>query len=468
VANTLLTISMITNRALPVLGNTCILTDKYNRQYDKEFGRKGEKIGGTANVRLPPRYLGTFGPALNVEPSTETYVPVSILYQFHVDIQFNTINMLLDIDEFEERFLHPACVAVGNRVDSDGAYYGFQQTAQRSGTPGTTPTAFKAFSDSRAYLISEGMPKGGMIPNAVLHPFASSAMADALKGLYNPQAHIDDAYEEGWIAKKTAGADWFEDPNVAAYSTGTLTGTPVLAGITTAVGGSAILTSGWSQTGVLNLTGLTNTAAQVYVGDTIVVAGIYPANPQNRGRYSNYLKSLVVLPPGGYAQMTGVATPGGPQFAPATLTAGTFNATPGTATTGLYTSSGSGTLSITVADCIITGGQFQNCATGALWTGTPAVACNAISATTAVNGVAAGTNSTENLYFHRDAFALAVVDLPLPRTAVEASRAYDEDLGLSIRIATQYTINNDAEPTRLDIVYGFGSLYRGLAARVSG
>ena len=61
-----------------------------------------------------------------------------------------------------------------------------------------------------------------------------------------------------------------------------------------------------------------------------------------------------------------------------------------------------------------------------------------------------------------------MVDLPLPRTAVEATRAYDEDLGLSIRIATQYTINNDAEPTRLDIAYGFASLYRPLAYRIAG
>ena len=37
-----------------------------------------------------------------------------------------------------------------------------------------------------------------------------------------------------------------------------------------------------------------------------------------------------------------------------------------------------------------------------------------------------------------------------------------------IRIATQYTINNDAEPTRMDIAYGMASLYRNLATRVSG
>jgi hypothetical protein len=453
-ANQLLTISMITNRALPVLANQCVLTDKFNRQYDKEFGQKGRKIGATCNVRLPPRYLGTFGPALNVEPSTETYVPVPILYQFHVDIQFNTSNMLLDIDSFTERFIDPACTSVANRIDSDGAYFAFQNTASRVGTPGTTPTAFKNFSDARAILASEGMPKG-LTPSAILHPLASSSMADSLKGLYNPQARISDAYEQGMVAAKTAGADWFEDPNIAAYSTGTLTGAPVLAGTSTAVGGSAIVTSGWAQQGVFNITSLTNNAAQCFVGDTIQVAGLFPANPQNRNRYGNTLKQFVVLPPGGYAQMNGVATPGGPQFAPATLTNGTFNAA-----TGLYTSSGAGLLSLTVGDCAVTGGQFQNVSPSAAWTGTPAVTIN--------GGAASGTSSTENLYFHRDAFSLAMVDLPLPRMSVEASRAYDEDLGMSIRIATQYTINNDAEPTRLDVAYGFASLYRSMGVRVSG
>ena len=444
---------MITNRALPVLANLCVVTDKFNRQYDREFGQKGKKIGATCNVRVPPRYIGTFGPALNVEPSAEQYVPVNVLYQFHVDMQFNTINMLLDIDDFEWRFLHPACVAVANRVDSDGSYFAMQNTANRFGTPGTAPTSFKNFSDSRAILVSEGMPKG-MMPTAVLHPFASSSMADSLKGLFNPQAQISELYESGMIAAKTAGADWFEDPNIANYLTGTLSGTTVLAGGTSAAGGTALLTSGWAQTGTLELSnGVSSAVAQCVVGDTVQISGVYPVNPQNRSRYGSALKQFVVLPPAGYAQMTGSASPGGPAFAPATLAHGTFNAV-----TGLYTSSSGGLTTITIGECVISGGQFQN------------VSAAPVSpySVTINGGAAASTASTENLYFHRDAFALAFVDLPLPRTAVEASRAFDEDLGISIRIATQYTINNDAEPTRLDIAYGFASLYRGLAARISG
>ena len=444
---------MITNEALPVLANECILTDKFNRQYDKEYGRKNQKIGGTCNIRLPPRYLGTFGPALNVEPSTETYVPVSILYQYHVDVQFNTINMVLDIDDFKERFLKPMCIAVGNRIDSDGAYFAYQNTAQRYGTPGITPTSYKNFSDSRAQLIAEGMPKG-MVPVAVLHPFANSSMADSLKGLYNPQANISEFFETGMVAAKTAGADWFEDPNIANYTASATISAATLAGVTAAAGGTAIVTSGWAQTGTFFLSNMGN-AGTITVGDTVTVAGVYPVNPQSRSRYGTALKNFVVLPPGGYAQMVGTAAPGGPQFATATLSNGTFNAT-----TGVYTATAGGLLTITVGECMITGGQFQNVTTTTSFTGTPAVVIN--------GGLATATASTENLYFHRDAFALAMVDLPVPRTAVEASMAYDDDLGISIRLVTQYTVNNDAEPTRADVAYGFASLYRSLAARVSG
>ena len=158
-SNTLLTISMITNTALPVLSNSCVLTDKFNRQYNDEFAQKDAKIGATCNVRRPPRYFGTFGPALNVEPSTETYVPVSLNYQFHVDIQFNTVNMLLDISEFRERFIMPACAAVGNRIDSDGAYFFYQNTALQAGTFGVSPTGFKTFSDAAATMRYEGGPR---------------------------------------------------------------------------------------------------------------------------------------------------------------------------------------------------------------------------------------------------------------------------------------------------------------------
>jgi hypothetical protein len=48
-----------------------------------------------------------------------------------------------------------------------------------------------------------------------------------------------------------------------------------------------------------------------------------------------------------------------------------------------------------------------------------------------------------------------------------AGRASDSEAGLSIRIVKQYTINNDAIPTRLDVLFGWAPLYQELACRVA-
>ena len=48
-----------------------------------------------------------------------------------------------------------------------------------------------------------------------------------------------------------------------------------------------------------------------------------------------------------------------------------------------------------------------------------------------------------------------------------AGRASDKELGLSIRVVRQYTINNDSIPTRLDVLYGWAPLYQELACRVA-
>ena len=454
-ANTLITTSYLANKSLDVLENDLVFAKSVNKQYSKEFGDKDFQIGATINIRRPPRYIGTFGPNLNVEDTNQTYVPVSINYQFHVDAQFSTADLTLQMGDMKPNVVEPALAAVANRVDSDGLYFAYQNTALSVGTPGITPTGFKTFSDARAIMKYEGAPKN-QTPDTILDPLSQSSMADALKGSFNPQAQIGDIFRAGLVAKRTAGSDWYEDQNVPTWTTGAGGGTPVLAGVTTAAAGSALMTSGWQQQGVFNTSGWTAAVApRVVVGDIIQIAGIYPVNPQNRGQYGRMLKQFVVLPPFGYAPMVGPAAPGGPAFAPGTLTNGTFNAT-----TGAYSSTSGGLLAITVGEVAITGGQVQNCITSSAFTGTPAITVN--------GGVAAGTVSPQGIILHKDAFALAFVDLILPRGVQTAARASSSDLGISIRVVEQYTVNNDAIPTRFDVAYGYSSMYRQLACRAAG
>jgi hypothetical protein len=80
----------------------------------------------------------------------------------------------------------------------------------------------------------------------------------------------------------------------------------------------------------------------------------------------------------------------------------------------------------------------------------------------------AATTSPQNMVLHKSAFALAFADLPLPRGVQDAARASDKDIGMSMRMVSQYTINNDALPTRCDVLYGPASLYRQLSVRVPG
>jgi len=451
VAQTLLTMSYITNEALVVLENELIIANRVERQYSEEFAQTGAKIGATCNIRRPARYKGAYGPPLLVENTYESSIPVSLNYQFQVSVQFTTQDLALSMDLFKERILRPQVATMANRVDSDSAQYFYLNTAASLGTLGTSPNSLKLFTDARALLANESCPKQG-VKNAVLDPTSMSSMVATVQGLFNPQARISEFIEEGMVARQFAGLDWFEDQNIPVFVSGAQGGTPVL---TTPIAGTAFLTDGWAQSGTVSTQGWTASTAVVAVGDIIQFAGVFPVNPQSRQQYGKTLRQFVVLPPGGFiVPPNGAANPG-LTFGSATLAAGTFNPA-----TGLYTSSGTGTLTLTIGDACISGGQFQN-----------VTVAPASGATITVNGGAGGISQTspQSLVFHKYAFALAFADLPLPRGVEFAARAYDdEDVGMSIRCVTQYTINNDSEPTRCDVLYGPASLYRTLGIRIAG
>lgn len=447
-SNNLLTISYITNEGLIVLENELVVADKYDKQYSSEFAVRGAKIGATVNVRRPPRYLGTFGPALNVEDTNETYIPVSLNYQFHVDVQFTTADLLLSMDLFKTRVLKPMMASTANRLDSDAAYFAYQNIGQTVGTFGTSPSSYLTFAQARAQLANEAVPAGEKA--AILDPLSMASATDGVKGLFNPQASLGGYVQKGMIAREFAGLNWYEDQNIVAFTTGAGGGSPTLTNTTH----TAIFSTGWADSGFIETTGWTaSAAARVTVGDIIQIAGVYPVNPQSRTRYGNTLKQFVVVPPAGYTtQPTGAASPG-LAFATASLTSGTFNAT-----TGVYSSTSGGALSIRIAECVITGGQFQNATSPS----------SSTAALTINGGAAASTVSPQSLVLHKTFGALATADLPLPGGVQMAARASDSDIGLSMRMVTQYTINNDAEPTRCDILYGFGTLYRSMGVRIAG
>ena len=404
-SNTLLTISKITNEALMVLENELTFTSEVDRNYDDQFAVVGAKIGNTVNVRRPGRFIGTTGPALNVEDFNETSVPVTLSTQFHVDTQFTTQDLALSLDMFSDRVLKPAIAAIANKVDRDGLSMAALNTANIVGTAGTPPTGLITYLTAGAYLDAEGAPRDGR-RSCIVEPFTGATIVDSLKGLFVPSDRIGMQYEKGLMGRDSAGMNWKMDQNVVSQTFGSYTGTATINTSTD----TGILTSGWAQTSTLTLT--KSGTFTPNVGDTFTIAGVYAVNPQNRQPYgSNKLRNFVV-----------------------------------TAISGN---------SVTVSPAVISAGQFQNVS----------ISSPGASAVTPFNQT--GVVSPQNILMHRNAFTVAMADLELPEGVHFAGRAADKDLGLSIRVVRQYTINNDSIPTRLDVLYGWAPLYPELSCRVA-
>jgi len=434
-SNSLLTISDITNEGLMILENEMTLSDKINREYDDRFAVDGAKIGYTVNLRKPARFTVSGGPALNVQDFVETSVPATLTNQAHVDTQFITSDRLLSIDDFSKRVLKPKIAALANSVDAFVANTMRIGTANIAGTPGTSPTSLAPFLSAGAILDTEGVPRDGE-RYMVLDQFSQAAMVGSLTGLFNPQIAITEQYRKGLMSRETVGFDWYMDQNISSQTFGSWAGTPLFG---TAGTSTALLSTGWADSGTLYLTGFTASTAVVNVGDTFTIANVFMANPQNR-QASKQLRTFVVRPP--------VGTPSNGTFAAVTDVFGNV-------TGGTYTSDGSGNLQVTIAVAVISGGQFQNVGSAPV-------------NTAAITPSAKSIISPQGLAFHKDSFTLVSADLPLPGGVDMAARASHKDVGISMRIVSQYTINNDALPTRIDILYGVASLYRELACRLAG
>ena len=402
-----------------VLENELGFTSEVNREYNDQFAVSGAKIGNTINVRKPGRFIGTSGPALNVEDFNETSVPVVLDTQFHVDTQFTTQDLALSMDMFSSRVLKPAIAAIANKIDRDGLVMAKNATANIVGVPGSPPSGLLTYLTAGAYLDSEGAPRDGQRA-VVVEPFTAATIIDSLKGLFIPPKTLEDQFKKGVMGRDSAGMNWKLDQNVVSQTFGSWATSAGTLTASTSAGFAGSLASGWASSSTIILT-----ASQLLTlnqGDVIQIAGVFASNPQNRQAYgSNRLRSFVVN----------------------------------------TTVTGTGSVSVNVSPAIITGGQFQNVQIGT----------TSATATVTPYNIATGTAnavvSPQNVLFHKNAFTMACADLELPEGVHFAGRASDKDVGLSIRIVRAYTINNDSIPTRLDVLYGWRPLYPELACRVA-
>lgn len=402
-SNTLLTPTMVTKETLRILENLLNFSKGVNREYDDRFAVTGSKIGTTLTIRKPNRYTVSTAVALAIQDTTDPSVVLTITNQDHVDTNFTSQELTLQIDEFANRILKPKMAALANVIDYNGmAQYANVWSA--AGTAGTDPNSVAAILGAQTRLMNQSCPFDGQV-SFVINPAGNGALVSGLSTLFQSASSIADQYEEGNMGK-ALGFKFSMDQNVNRHSNGPQA----------AVGGGTITVLGASQTGTSLVTQSWSNATTVSAGTIFTIANVMAVNPQNR-QSTGQLQQFVIT--------TAATAPAG------------------------------GTVTLSIQPPIYSDGAFQT--------------VNG----TAANGAAitllgsASTQFAQNLAFHRDAFTLATVDL------IDVSRfgtwgAREVYKGISLRTARQYRIGTDDVPCRVDVLYGWKTIYPELACRVYG
>ncbi len=402
--NSLLTIDMITRKALEILENNLVITRNVNRQYDDSFAVEGAKIGSTLRIRLPDRALVTNGAALQVQDDNEQYTTLTVNNQKHIGVNFTSAELTMQLDDFADRVLKPRISQLASSIDNDVAnsYKGIYSSV---GTPGTTPGTSLVLLQAQQKLNEYASPMDNRY--ATVNPAANAALVEGMKGFFNPTDTISRQFKNGLMGQGVLGYNEVAmSQSIVNHTTGTRSASATL------TVGSTISTEGASAIAINGDTG----SATFKAGDVFTIAGVYAVNPQTR-QSTGSLQQFVV---------TADATASSGNWA-------TVNVSP-----AIYTS----------ANALATVDAFPQ--SGAAVT---------------VLG-AASTSYPQNLVYQKDAITFATADLLMPQGVDMASRQVHN--GISLRIVRQYDINNDRMPCRIDVLYGYSVIRAPMAARIWG
>lgn len=221
-ANSLLTISMITREAVRLFKNSNAFLKNIDTQYDSQFAREGAKIGTTLRIRLPNDYTVRTGPAVSIQDTAEVSTTLTVATQRGVDLAFSTAERTLSLDDYSERVLTPAMNNLAGAVASDvmsGAEGGIcNYVSSVDGSSNTIAPTLTTFLNAIAYLNDNSAGEGNR--KMVTDNWTMARTVGTVSGLFNPTTLIGDQYKTA-VIKTAIGADWFMDQTVIKHTAGT-------------------------------------------------------------------------------------------------------------------------------------------------------------------------------------------------------------------------------------------------------
>lgn len=398
-ANTYLTIDMITAEAVMLFKNSNLFIMNMDTQYDDQFARDGAKIGDTLRIRLPSDFVVTDGPAMQLQDNTQQYTSLTVSSQKNVATPYTTAERTMSIDRYSELVVAPMVNALCGKVASTimrGSEGGVcNLVANVDGGGNIISPTMDQFTGANAVLDDQGATM--MDRRCVQDPTSDARTVGSLAGLLNPVTEISTQFRSGMMKSGLGFDRFFRDQTVIKHTTGTFS-----AGGTVAGAGQSTSTSG----GSITVNAITGTLKK---GDIVTIDGVNAVNRVTKDSLGT-LRQFVVT--------ADVAT-----------TATSIPLYPGIIGPVGGVAGGADQQYQTVDALALNGAQLR--------------------LVTPASGV-----YRKSLAYTQKAVTMASADLVMPKKAVEeaARTSYD---GVSMRMLTDYLPQTDQLATRLDVLFGF-------------
>ncbi|MCW5714895.1 MAG: hypothetical protein KIT43_10325 [Bauldia sp.] len=413
--NTTLTADIIASEALDILEGELVMANLVHRAHENEFtkGSNGYTVGDTLTVRRPTDFTVRDGATASAQDVVEGKTTITIDKQKGIDFKFTSADLTLKIGELSERVIRPAVVQLASQVDLDLMAL-YRNVPNHVTIPSGGIDSFADYALAPTRMDTCAIPQDQRY--AILSPADHWKMLGSQTALY-----IQDAAKGAYRNAKLGtigGVETYMSHNVPVHTTGTRTGTDAI-DLTIVDGTFTWATVKNASTITIHIDGMAASTSTIAYGDTFTIAGLYDVHPVTKARLP-HLKMFAVM-----EAATASSNETDVEIWPPIILSGAQK------TCDLDTS--------------VDGSDLDN--NVVTWQGT------------------ASTNYTQNLFFHKNAFALCMVPMEKPPGAVDVARKSFK--GLSIRLIPYYDGANDISNWRLDILYGVKCIDPRLAVRAS-
>jgi hypothetical protein len=409
--NTSLTADIIAKEALVILENELAVFKSFYRAHESEYSSNvnGYKKGETISIRRPADFTVRVGANRAVQDAIEGKVALTVDQQVGVDFQFTSTELTLRIEDLGERVIKPAMSNLINYITSDILTQQYRGTYNWVGTPGTRVTNFAGYSRGPERLDEMAVPQEER--TSVLCPNDFWGLVGGQTALYI-QDVAKGAYRSGELGM-LGGINTMMSQVTPSHTVGPLGGAPLVNGAGQVVTYDAVKNT-WASNLITN--GWTAAAAlRVNAGDVFTIAGVFMVNPKTKANTS-ILQQFVVNANG--------------------------------------SSDAGGALTMSISPPIIIAGPYQTVS-----------AAPAAGAALTFFG-AANTTYRQNMAYHKNCMALAMVPMEMPPAAYGGARKSYKDM--NVRVIPTYDGATDVSSWRLDVLYGRRMIDPRLATRFAG